>query len=127
MTAAEVTSADVFEAHRAHVRAVAYRMLGSVAEAEDVVQDCGVRWLEVDLASVRDPRALLTTMAGRLAVDRLTSARARREVYVGPWLPEPIVDAQASPEEVATLADELSTALLMTLERLSPLSPREPG
>lgn len=115
-------AATNFEAERARVFGVAYRMLGSVAEAEDVVQDCFVRWLDADRAAVRDARAFLVTTAGRLALDRLSSARARREVYVGPWLPEPLVpDAAATPEAAAMLAEDLSIAFLMTLERLSPL------
>ncbi|MFO0748406.1 MAG: sigma-70 family RNA polymerase sigma factor [Myxococcota bacterium] len=123
--APDETAADAarsFEPHRAHVLGVAYRMLGSVAEAEDVVQDCYLRWLDADRAEVRDARAFLTTSASRLALDRLASARARREVYVGPWLPEPLVlDQTATPEAAAELAQDLSVALLMTLERLSPL------
>lgn len=113
---------DAFEPHRAHLLGVAYRMLGSVAEAEDVVQDCFVRWAAADRAEVQDARAFLVRTATRLALDRLASARARREVYVGPWLPEPLVlDETASPEAAAELAQDLSVALLMTLERLSPL------
>jgi RNA polymerase sigma-70 factor (ECF subfamily) len=105
-----------FEPHRRYLMAVAYRMLGSIAEAEDVVQDAFVRWSEVDAATVASPRAYLTRTVTRLCLDRLKSARAQREQYVGTWLPEPMIE-----EEGAELAHDLSLALLMTLERLSPL------
>ena len=91
-------------------------MLGSVAEAEDVVQDAFLRWREVDRAAIAEPRAYLARVVSRLCLDRLKSARHRREQYVGTWLPEPVV---AEPAE--TLADDLSVALLLALERLSPL------
>ena len=107
---------DEFEQHRAFLRNLAYRMLGSVAEAEDVVQDAFLRWSDVDHASVEHPRAFLARVVSRLCLDRMKSAVARREQYVGMWLPEPVV---APPSE--TLADDLSIALLLTLERLSPL------
>jgi RNA polymerase sigma-70 factor (ECF subfamily) len=105
-----------FEPHRRYLRAVAYRMLGSVAEAEDVVQDAFLRWNDVDPATVTSPRAYLTRTVTRLCLDRLKSARAQREQYVGTWLPEPLVE-----DEGASLAHDLSIALLVTLERLSPL------
>jgi RNA polymerase sigma-70 factor (ECF subfamily) len=105
-----------FEPHRAFLSGLAYRMLGSMAEAEDVVQDAFLRWREVDRATVVEPRAYLARVVSRLCIDRLKSARARREQYVGTWLPEPVV---APPGQ--TLADDLSIALLLALERLSPL------
>ncbi len=106
----------VFAAHRAHLFDVAYRMLGSVAEAEDVVQDSFLRWQRVD-EEVEHPRAYLSRIVTRLCLDRLKSAQARREQYVGTWLPEPLVE-DASARRVA---DDLSVALLVTLERLTPL------
>lgn len=115
MTAAPDTIAD-FERHRAFLVGLAYRMLGSVAEAEDAVQDAFLRWREVDRASVSEPRAYLARVVSRLCLDRMKSASHRREQYVGTWLPEPVV---AQPAQ--TLADDLSVALLMSLERLSPL------
>jgi RNA polymerase sigma-70 factor (ECF subfamily) len=115
MTASSDDVTD-FERHRAFLGGLAYRMLGSVAEAEDVVQDAFLRWREVDRASVAEPRAYLARVVSRLCLDRMKSAAHRREQYVGTWLPEPVV---AQPAE--TLADDLSVALLLALERLSPL------
>jgi RNA polymerase sigma-70 factor (ECF subfamily) len=107
---------EEFEAHRSFLVGLAYRMLGSVAEAEDVVQDAFLRWTAVDRASIADPRAYLARVVSRLCLDRMKSATARREQYVGTWLPEPVVAEPSEP-----LADDLSIALLLTLERLSPL------
>lgn len=115
-------TADAFHhEHRAHVFAVAYRMLGSVTEAEDVVQDTWLRWSAVDRDTVRTPSAWLTTVATRLCLDRLRSARARREAYVGPWLPEPLVTGDDDPAAAAELADSLTMAFLVVLERLNPV------
>lgn len=102
---------------------LAYRMLGSVADAEDVLQDALVRWHERESATaVESPRAFMSQIVVRLCLDRLKSARARRETYVGPWLPDPIVDDRAlTPDAASELASDLSVALLLTLERLSPL------
>ncbi|HEX7877592.1 MAG TPA: RNA polymerase sigma factor SigJ [Sphingobium sp.] len=110
---------DPFGTSRKRLLGLAYRMLGSRAEAEDVLQDA---WLRFDAVRNVDNRdALLTTIVTRLCLDRLKSARSRREAYVGPWLPEPIVDAEAlAPDAATELADDLSFALLLTLERLSP-------
>jgi RNA polymerase sigma-70 factor, ECF subfamily len=105
-----------FEAHRGFLEGVAYRMLGSVAEAEDVVQDAYIRWRDVDRAAVAQPRAYLTRIVSRLCLDRMKSASRTHEEYVGVWLPEPVVA-----EPAQTLADDLSVALLLALERLSPL------
>lgn len=115
---------DALAEHRAAIFGVAYRMLGSAAEAEDVVQDACARFSSLDdPASIVSPRAWLTTVTTRLCIDRARSARARRETYVGPWLPEPIV-AQA-PEDAATAAprdlESISFAFLVLLESLSPL------
>ena len=117
----EADSASAFEAHRKHLLGLAYRMLGSVAEAEDVVQDSYIRWQAADRGSVASPRAFLATIATRLSLDRLKSARAQREHYVGPWLPEPVVDKGPAPGDALELADDLSYSLLLALERLSPL------
>ncbi len=111
-----------FEPHRRRLLGLAYRMLGSLAEAEDAVQDAYLRWHAVDRDNVADPRAFLTTATTRICLDVLRSARARREEYVGPWLPEPVVDTRAlAPDAQTELAEDLSIALLLALDRLSPL------
>src|SRR4051812_35256629 len=99
---------------------IAYRMLGSVSDAEDVVQDAYLRWQQVDQAEVRSAEAFLTTIVVRLSLDVLQSARVRREQYVGPWLPEPLLVDEHDPAEVAELADSLSMAFLVVLEALAP-------
>lgn len=115
------TSAD-FEQHRGYLTGLAYRMLGSVAEAEDVVQDGYLRWHDVDRTRVDNARAWLSTVVTRLALDRLKSARRRRETYVGPWLPEPLVeDSSVFADPTNDLAEDISFALMLALERLSPL------
>jgi RNA polymerase sigma-70 factor (ECF subfamily) len=111
-----------FEPYRRRLLGLAYRMLGSVADAEDAVQDTYLRWHATDRDKVSDPRAFLMTTTTRICLDMLTSARARREKYVGPWLPEPVVDTAAlAPDSQTELAEDLSVALLLTLDRLSPL------
>jgi RNA polymerase sigma-70 factor (ECF subfamily) len=113
--------ADIFEQHRAKLRGVAYRMLGSLSEAEDVVQDAYLRWHRAPEGEVRSPEAWLVTVVTRLSIDRLRQARVERESYVGPWLPEPIVEQHAPAADAATeLASSLSVAFLVVLERLSP-------
>src|SRR3712207_31457 len=107
-----------FERHRSLLFSIAYRMLGSVADAEDVVQEAYLRWQQAPEAEVRSPRSYLSAVVTRLSIDRLRSARARREEYVGPWLPEPLVSERA--EEVAVLdelSESLSLAFLVVLER----------
>lgn len=112
---------DVFEAHRAHLMALAYRMTGSVADAEDIIQEAYLRWEGAERDSVRNPRAFLSKTVTRLCLDSLTSARSRRESYVGPWLPEPVLGEGAMAVDDATeLAQDISMALMMALERLSP-------
>ena len=116
----------VFEDLRPQLIGLAYRMTGSLTDADDVVQDAWLRWSRVDAASVDAPKSYLLQIVARLCMDQATSARARREVYVGPWLPEPVADplalgVQPSAEQVAELADDLSVALLLVLKRLSPL------
>jgi RNA polymerase sigma-70 factor (ECF subfamily) len=120
--AAESTAAAAFEAHRRHLLGLAYRMLGTLAEAEDAVQEAYLRWHQADRTAVASPRAFLSTIVTRLCLDQLKSARARRETYVGPWLPEPVLDSAALAAETASdYAHDLSVALMLTLERLSPL------
>jgi RNA polymerase sigma-70 factor (ECF subfamily) len=110
-----------FEPQRARLIGLAYRMLGSYAEAEDVVQDAFLRFQAVDVHAVVDPPAYLFKTVARLCLDRMKSARMRRETYVGTWLPEPILaESDLQPDAVLELADDLSFALLLTLERLSP-------
>jgi RNA polymerase sigma-70 factor, ECF subfamily len=116
----EDLSTAEFERARKRLTGLAYRMLGSVAEAEDVVQDAFLRVRAADTEQVADMAGYLHTTVARLCLDRLKSARARREVYVGTWLPEPIVDDAAGPERALERSHDLSFALLMTLERLSP-------
>src|SRR6188768_1819832 len=111
-----------FEPYRRRLLGLAYRMLGSMADAEDAVQETYLRWHGADRDNVSDPRAFLMTTTTRLCLDMLTSARARREEYVGPWLPEPVVDTAAlAPDSRTELAEDLSIALLLMLDRLSPL------
>ncbi|HEX3672520.1 MAG TPA: RNA polymerase sigma factor SigJ [Candidatus Cybelea sp.] len=115
--------AERFEELRPVLLRHAYRMLGEYGEAEDVSQDAFLRWNAVlERERVEDDRALARTIVTRLCLDRLRSARAKREVYAGPWLPEPVVSEGAGdPEAAATLADDISFALLLARERLAPL------
>lgn len=115
--------AERFAALRPELVRHAYRMLGEYGEAEDVAQDAFLRWnAAFEQTPVHDERALARTIVTRLCLDRLRSARAKREVYVGPWLPEPVVsEIKDDPEAAATLADDISFALMLALERLSPL------
>jgi RNA polymerase sigma-70 factor, ECF subfamily len=111
-----------FEPHRRRLLGLAYRMLGSMAEAEDAVQEAYLRWHDVDRDHIAEPRAFLLTTTTRICLDVLKSARARREEYVGPWLPEPVTDTAAlAPDAQTELAEDLSVALLLALDRLSPL------
>ncbi|MFB8076285.1 RNA polymerase sigma-70 factor [Streptomyces sp. NPDC056013] len=119
------TLTEHFEEHRSMLLGVAYRMLGRAADAEDVVQEAWLRWTAEDRTEVREPRAFLVRITTRLAIDRLRQAQARRESYVGPWLPEPVVTdfGPTAPDtaERALLADSVSLAVLVVLESLSPL------
>jgi RNA polymerase sigma-70 factor (ECF subfamily) len=111
---------DPLAPHRGRLLGLAYRMLGSRSDAEDVVQDAYIRFAGAQ--DVHNAEAFLVTVVTRLCLDRLKSARAQREVYVGPWLPEPVFDAEGLSADAATeLADDLSFALLLALDRLSPL------
>jgi RNA polymerase sigma-70 factor, ECF subfamily len=120
MFATEMSGGDALEQQRERLFAIAYGMLGTTAEAEDVVQEAFARWHEADRSAVRSPAAFLTTVATRLAIDRLRSAERRRVEYVGPWLPEPPV-SEFDPADVVAEAERLSLALLATLERLNPV------
>ncbi|HJV68715.1 RNA polymerase sigma-70 factor [Ideonella sp.] len=112
----------LFAAARPRLFAIAYRMLGTRADAEDVLQDAWLRWHRADRASLQSAEAWLVTVVTRLAIDRLRAAKAEREAYVGWWLPEPLVEPvdERTPEAAAELAGELSVALLWVLERLGP-------
>jgi len=111
---------SIFEQHRAVLLGLAYRLLGSMHDAEDTIQDAWLRWAAEDRSSVREPRAFLITIVSRLALDRLKSARATREAYVGPWLPEPVESSRLGPLETVELRDTVSYATLHLLERLTP-------
>jgi RNA polymerase sigma-70 factor (ECF subfamily) len=108
-------AAATFDPLRPRLIRVAYRMLGSVADAEDMVQEAFLRWLDADRDAVREPEAYLRRVVTRLCLDHLKSARRRRETYIGPWLPEPVVEA--AEDEI----DDVTLPLMMALERLSPL------
>jgi RNA polymerase sigma-70 factor (ECF subfamily) len=114
--------AGEFEEQRARLFGLAYRLLGSAADAEDVVQDTYVRWSGADQAAIVAPPVWLARVATNLCLNRLASARARREVYTGPWLPEPVLtsDGTLGPMESAAQRDSVSLALLVLLERLTP-------
>ena len=123
MNDAATTLATTFQSERGHLFGVAYRMLGSAAEADDILQEAFLRFAE-NTTTVESPRAFLTTVVVRLCLDQLKSARARRESYVGPWLPEPLVSNEEpapGPDARTELAESLSLAFLVMLERLSPL------
>jgi RNA polymerase sigma-70 factor (ECF subfamily) len=117
----------VFDRHRRLLFGVAYQMLGSVADAEDTVQDAWLRWSAADRDEVADQRAYLVRIVSRLALDRLRSARAQRETYVGPWLPEPLLtdpvsgSAPPDPAQAVELGEDISLAVLVVLETLSPV------
>jgi len=115
------TAADAFEPVRPRLYGLAYRMLGSRAEAEDVVQEAYVRWHQSDKAVIRNAEAWLVTTTTRLAIDRLRALKTEREAYTGPWLPEPIMhNTPPSPDTHLELASDLSIAFLVLLERLGP-------
>jgi RNA polymerase sigma-70 factor (ECF subfamily) len=110
-----------FEEHRGLLFSIAYRMLGSVADAEDTLQDAFIRWQHASDVEVRSPKAYLVTIVSRLCISNLQSARVRRETYVGEWLPEPLVsDPLSSATELVQVDESVSMALLLMLERLTP-------
>lgn len=115
------TEVDLFQSHRSRLFAVAYRMLGSASDAEDVVQDAWLRYAAARPTDLRSPQAYLTTIVTRLCLDRLKSARATREDYVGPWLPEPMLtDDRHAPDQSVALAESVTLAFMVLLETLSP-------
>src|ERR671937_2950416 len=112
---------DVFKNDRRLLFSIAYRMLGSASDAEDVLQDAWLRYRNVDRSTIRSPKALATTIVTRLCLDRLKSARAKREEYVGPWLPEPVLTSEIeSPAATLQRAESVTLAFLVLLEMLSP-------
>src|SRR5712671_7981187 len=116
-----MTDVDLFETHRPALFAVAYRMLGSATDADDVVQDAWLRFAAARPSDLRSPKGYLTTIVTRLCLDRLKSARATREEYVGTWLPEPVAtDARRGPEGSLALAESVTLAFMVLLETLSP-------
>lgn len=111
----------LFETNRPRLLQLAYRMVGSLAEAEDLVQDAWLRWHGADREPIKEPVAWLTTTITRIAIDHMRSARTRRETYIGPWLPEPVLTTEQGPfGDHVELASHLSSALLMVLEKLAP-------
>ena len=118
-----MTDTDLHPELRPLLFSIAYRMIGSVSEAEDIVQEAFLRYHRAQPADVVSPKAYLSAVTTRLAIDHLRSARARREEYVGPWLPEPLLtdEGAGDPSAQAELADSLSLAFLVLLERLSPV------
>ncbi|MGI3782915.1 MAG: RNA polymerase sigma factor SigJ [Janthinobacterium lividum] len=111
---------EEFDEHRPLLLGLAYRVLGSMWDAEDVVQDAYLRWVRDDRSQVREPRAYLMTVVSRLALDQLRSARAVRETYPGEWLPEPAASSELGPMDTAELRDTVAYATLHMMERLSP-------
>jgi RNA polymerase sigma-70 factor (ECF subfamily) len=121
MTTSALSAADPFAALRPRLFGIAYRMLGTRADAEDVLQDAWLRWSAADQGALQSAEAWLVTVVTRLSIDRLRAAKAEREAYVGWWLPEPIVEVdERTPETAAELASDLSVAFLHMLERLGP-------
>jgi RNA polymerase sigma-70 factor (TIGR02957 family) len=114
------TDEQTFSEYRKLLFAIAYRLLGSAADAEDTVQDAWFKWSGADRSQVSDPKAYLARIVSNLAIERLRSTRRQRETYVGPWLPEPILTEADAAEDVAT-AESVSLAMLVVLETLSPL------
>lgn len=121
MSAAPDDALGAFTAMRGELIGLAYRMTGSLAQAEDIAQETFLRWSAADHAQVEVPRAFLLKIAARLSLDHLKSARSRRETYVGPWLPEPVVEDLEPPQQAAvSRAQDITVAFLLTLQRLSP-------
>src|SRR5436853_4467708 len=123
MIDAEARFAEAWSNHRRFLLDVAYRLLGSYNEAEDTVQEAFTRLLRTDLDPIEDVRAWLVVVVSRLCLDQLRSARVRREAYVGPWFPEPLIhsdDGLSDPADIVTLDESVRMALLIVLERMSP-------
>src|SRR5947199_1911089 len=118
----DLAKTSIFEQHRGLLFSIAYRMLGSVADAEDTLQDAFIRWRQASDVDVRSPRAFLVTIVSRLCINHLQSARVQREAYVGEWLPEPLVTEPGSnPSRILEVDESVSMALLLLLERLTPV------
>lgn len=115
------TQVAVFEAERSRLRSIAYRMLGTPDDADDIVQDAWLRWAATDSTTIDEPAAWLTTVTTRLAIDRLRSAQRQRETYVGPWLPEPVTTGDDDPLVRTASAESLTLHFLTVLERLAPI------
>lgn len=112
---------EAFEQQRPLMFSIAYRMLGTVSDAEDILQEAYLRWQQAEHDEIRSPGSFLSATVSRLCIDHLRSARVRREQYVGPWLPEPLIgESRSAPADDAELAESLSMAFLMMLEKLSP-------
>ena len=111
---------DPFDSLRPRLFGLAYRMLGSRADAEDIVQEVYLRWHEADRAAIENPEAWLVTAATRLSIDRLRRLKTEREAYIGPWLPEPFVQPEPPPDHHLELSEDLSLAFMTLLERLAP-------
>src|SRR5947208_16446328 len=111
----DLAETSIFERHRGLLFSIAYRMLGSVTDAEDALQDAFIRWQRASEADIRSPKAFLVTIVSRVCINQLESARSRREEYVGEWLPEPGSDVS----EIAQVDESVSMALLLLLERLT--------
>ena len=120
MNAIPFSADENVERYRPRLFGIAFRMLGDVQDAEDLVQEAMLRWQDAGRASVREPEAWLVAVTTRLAIDRLRKAQTKRAVYPGPWLPEPVADESLSPEDRSELASDLSMAFLVLLERLAP-------
>src|SRR5262249_18747215 len=120
-TTAERDAVRSFEIHRRALTGLAYRMLGSRADAEDVVQDAYLRWHAADHLAIERPRQYLGTVVTRLWLDRMKSAQAGRGIFVGQWLPQPVVDENFDEDTAGDVAHDISVALILVLERLSPL------
>jgi RNA polymerase sigma-70 factor (ECF subfamily) len=113
---------EIFKRHRARLFGIAYRMLGTHAESEDILQEAYIKWHQADAERIETPEAWLVTVVTRLSIDRLRKASTERETYIGPWLPEPLIVSDApSPEDEVELASNLSMAFMVLLERLSPV------
>ena len=119
MAATGEDAASAFDLLRPRLTRIAYRKLGQVADAEDIVQEAFIRWQGVDRSAVKEPQAFLRRVVTRLCLDQIKSARMRRETYIGPWLPEPLIEPVSELNEAA--ADDITLPLMMALERLSPL------
>src|SRR5262245_16596270 len=116
-----MVDAEIFESHRPLLFSIAYRMLGSASDAEDVVQDAWLRYRGADAGEIRSPKAFATTIVTRLCLDRLKSARAAREQYVGPWLPEPLLTpGEEAPDAMLQRSETVTLAFLVLLETLAP-------